>query len=248
MRNRLKKIPIEVYKTLFNSYADSGIPNASNTHWGDVLNVIVIRCNDIYITNDLKRNNDWLILIYNNLRYIYECTADPKYRKNKIANICEQVYFGNIRNHRGIYNRLAICQDNSDVYVRRYTGNKWYEEHGKFGINIHNPAGFFNSSLGCVILANESRYINSFRPLLREVKKKTNHIPVAVFNLKEFEKQAEAIEGVDIESPNSHKATWGRNVSELVLKQTVNEKSGINYSTKIRKRNKEKRSIVKRFE
>ena len=210
MRDRLRAIPYGVYKMMFNVYA-SELPeklNKSKTKWNDDgLNVIVIRCNDIYITNDMKRNNDWMILFFEGKKYIFQCTADPKYRKNKIANICEQVYYGNIRNHRGIYNRLAICQDNCKVFVRRYINNKWFEEQGHFGINIHNSNGLFNSSLGCVILADESRYINSFRPLLREVKKKTNHIPVAVINIKWLNKQAKAIGGIDIENPNSNKAT-----------------------------------------
>ena len=209
MRNRLRKIPYGVYKMMFNVYA-AELPekfNQSKTKWTDTgLNVIVIRCNDIYITNDMERNNDWLILFFEGKKYIFQCTADPKYRKNKIANLCEQAYYGNIRNHRGIYNRDAICQDVYKVFVRRYTGSKWYDESGYFGINIHNSNGLFNSSLGCVILADEKRYVSTFRPLLREAKKVSNKIPVVVVNLNWLNMKADAYNGKDIESPNSKKA------------------------------------------
>ena len=194
---------------MFNVYA-SELPekyNLSKVKWNDNgLSVIVIRCNDIYETNDIKRNNDWLILFFRGLKYIFQCTADPKYRKNKIANLCEQAYYGNIRNHRGIYNRDAICQDVDKVFVRRYTGSKWYDESGYFGINIHNSNGLFNSSLGCVILADEKRYINTFRPLLREAKQISNKIPVVVINIKWLEEKANAIDGQDFMKPNSKKA------------------------------------------
>lgn len=206
-REQLIKIPIDSYKEIFNAYAE-GLPdkyNLSKTYWEDVLNVIVIRCNDIYVTNNELRNNDWLVCIYNNLRYVYKCTADPKYKRDRIANLREQVYYGNIRPHRWIGWRTCIAQDNCKVWVRRYANGKWYEELGHFGINIHNSAGYFNSSLGCVILADESRYINSFRPLLRTVKKQTNRIPVAVINIKWFEQQAEAILGINIKSDTSPK-------------------------------------------
>lgn len=202
-REELRKIPYGIYKMLFNVFA-SEVPekyNLSKTQWNDNgLNVIVIRCNDIYVTNDMERNNDWMILFFRGLKYIFEVTADPKYRKNKIANICEQVYYGNIRNHRGIYNRDAICQDNCKVWVRRYKNDKWYEELGHFGINIHNSAGFFNSSLGCVILADEKRYTQVFRPLLREAKTISNKIPVAVMNINWIRQKADAIDGKDFKT------------------------------------------------
>jgi len=200
MRDRLRKIPYGVYKMMFNVYA-AELPekfNQSKTKWNDNgLNVIVIRCNDIYVTNDMERNNDWLILFFEGKEYIFQCTADPKYRRNKIANICEQVYFGNIRSHNFVFGRDAICQDNCKVFVRRYINKEWYEESGYFHINIHNANGFFNSSLGCVILADEKRFISTFRPLLREAKKVSNKIPVAVLNIEWLEMKAEAYNGHD---------------------------------------------------
>ena len=117
-------------------------------------------------------------------RYVFNCTADPKYKKTRIANICEQIYFGNIRNHRQVAGRDAICQDLCEVYVRRYEGGSWFEEKGFFGINIHNPAGAYNSSLGCVIISTDDDYLSEFRPLLRRVNKK--NIPVAIIRDNKF--------------------------------------------------------------
>lgn len=162
-----------------------------NVKWRDddgTINVIVIRCNDLYVTNDMVRNNDYLCVIHNTgdsyEQFVFNVTADPKTRKNRIANLCSQSYIGNIRNHRWIPNRLAICQDNDAIWVRRYENNKWFEENGYFGINIHNSAGFFNSSLGCVILSSEDSYINSFRPLLKKVQGKS--VPVIVMEENNF--------------------------------------------------------------
>ena len=185
------------YKFLFEKYVaelkHTEYLRNESIAWSDAegtINVFVIRCNDMYITNDIQRNNDWLVVIENRpedsfRRYIFKCTADPKYRRNKIANLVEQIYYGNVRNHRWIPGRDAICQDNNEIYVRRYENGEWFEEKGHFGINIHNSAGFFNTSLGCVVLASEDSYLNEFRPLLRRVQK--INIPVAVLRDTKFE-------------------------------------------------------------
>ena len=200
MRDRLRKIPFGVYKMLFNIYA-AELPeklNKSKTKWNDNgLNVIVIRCNDIYVTNEMKRNNDWMILFHKGLKYIFQCTADPKQRKNRIANLCEQVYFGNIRPHKWIRWRTCIAQDKCKLWVHRFTNRTdFYNDFGHFGINIHNPAKYFNSSLGCVILAYEKRYTDVFKPLLLSVENK-NNIPVAVMNISWLERKAEAYNGIN---------------------------------------------------
>ena len=193
----LENLRYDDYKNIFEKY----LAALDDTQWllskkakwqtdEGSINVIAIRCNEIYITNDIKRNNDWLIVIENRpddnfRRYIFSCTTDPKYRTTEIANVCEQIYLGNIRNHRLQSNREAICQDNCDVWVRRYINGQWMEEKGKFGINIHNPQGARNSSLGCIILSSDDDYINEFRPLLRRVKR--SNIPVAVIRDTKFQ-------------------------------------------------------------
>lgn len=149
------------------------------------INVIVIRCNDIYITNDEKRNNDYLVIIENtpegSMNYIFNCTADPKYKRDGIANLCEQIYYGNIRNHRWTFGRLAICQDFCEVYVIRFIKGKPSEECGLFKINIHDNGSSYNSSLGCVIIATQQENKKYYQPLLSRVRKiQERNIPVAV--------------------------------------------------------------------
>jgi hypothetical protein len=183
-------------KKLFNNFLDCQTGNKyhnENVKWQDAdgtINVIAIRCNDIYITNDMNRSNDYLCIVHNTgdsyEQFVYNCTTDPKTRRTNIANICEQSYLGNIRNHHWTPGRVAICQDNCKVWVRRYNGNTWVEQYGFFTINIHNPQGFFNSSLGCIILATDDSYISTFRPLLNKVKLVTNEIPVIVMQEKTF--------------------------------------------------------------
>jgi hypothetical protein len=161
----------------------------------DLINVFIIRCNPIYVTNDINRNNDWMFIIQNpgrlnpsHKKYIFQVTVDPKIKKNGIANSLPQQYLGNIRNHRWIPGRPAICQDNHKVWVRRYNKMGFYEEAGYFGINIHNNAGLFNSSLGCTILASENSYSQTFKPLLNSLKKLgiINKIPVTIMQDETF--------------------------------------------------------------
>ena len=197
-RGFLENVTYDKYKQFFNKYVEelreTKYLRDPSICWSDkinTINVIVIRCNDIYITNDIQRNNDWLVVIENRtndtfIKYVFQVTADPKYRKDKIANLCEQIYFGNSRNHKSIPKRIAICQDTCQIYVKRYKGPTWWEDLGRFGINIHNSNGLFNSSLGCVILAKEDDYINEFRPLLNRVEK--SKIPVAVIRNTDFER------------------------------------------------------------
>jgi len=177
----------------------------------------VIRCNDIFITNDIKRNNDWLFVIQNRpneyiRRYVYQCTADPSLRRSGMATLMPQIYTANIRNHHNVFGRPALCQDNCPVTVRRYIkeseisyyqnlgfevheavevvgGYKYYFfDTGHFGIHIHNPAQYWNSSLGCVILANDNDYKNEFKPLLNEAKTvQSTKIPIAVFQKDRFQ-------------------------------------------------------------
>ena len=192
------------YKNIFKKY----LSDLKGTKWlrdkdikwidnEGTINVIVIRCNDYYITNDMKRNNDWMIVIENRpddnfRRYVFNCTADPKSKKRHRANLCEQIYFGNIRNHRNIAGRDAICQDFCEVYVRRYEGGSWFEEKGHFGINIHNPGNNYNSSLGCVIISTDDDYFSEFRPLLRRVERRNN--PVAIIRDNKFLDYAKEVE------------------------------------------------------
>jgi|SRR5574343_72548 hypothetical protein len=166
-----------------------------NCKWiggGSGANVIIIRCNKPYTGNDTLRNNDYLIIVKNNgdsyEQFVYNCTADPKTMRLGIATLLEQCYVGNIRNHHYTPNRPAICQDFCRVWVGRYDGKNGYEQFGYFTMHIHNPAGFFNSSLGCTILSTDDSYISTFRPLLKKLIAEgyTRNIPVFVMQEETF--------------------------------------------------------------
>lgn len=161
------------------------------------INIFIIRMNKLGVMNDQKRNNDYMVMVYNAYdgieKYVFDVTADPKTKRGGIASILPQVYKGNIRNHRWIFGRTAVCQDNHPVWVWRYGTN--VTEKGFFGINIHDNGGAWNSSLGCTILADSDSYKENFKRVLDIVKKGefANNIPVAVFEEKDFEKHLSII-------------------------------------------------------
>jgi hypothetical protein len=149
------------------------------------INVICIRNNDENSFNDAIRNNDKLVIIENRPNdsfrlYEYSVTADPSAKKSGIAHVSEGAYNSYVvRPHRWIAGRTALCQDAGEVRIfRTYSiGKLMHYEWGYFGINVHDTGGFWNSSLGCVILADSKQYQNEFKPLLlraKDVHKKLN--------------------------------------------------------------------------
>ena len=160
--------------------------------------VFVVRCNDRISFNDVERNNDLLVIAEyinedNFNLFTFNVTADPKSKKPNIAHLIEQIYTGNIGLHRGILGRVCIRSDKGLWYRRTDSEGKPYKERfEQIGINIHDTGGFFNSSLGCVILESGSEYKNVFKPLLKRVSNK-NNIPVAVFNIDYFTQELKVI-------------------------------------------------------
>jgi hypothetical protein len=141
------------------------------------INVIVIRENDENSYNDVIRNNDHLLIFENRpnetfREYLYQVTADPSTNKAGIAHLCQGAYESyTVRPHRWIAGRTALCQDKGEVKIfrtdtkRRIIDFFW----GYFGINLHDTGGFWNSSLGCVILALKAQY-QEFKQLLLRTK------------------------------------------------------------------------------
>lgn len=162
----------------------------------------VIRMNKSNSFNDVETNNDLLVILENvndknfNI-FTFNVTADPKSNKPNIAHVLEQIYRGNIRNHRWIFGRIAICSDRGLWYFRTKAGKIIERLFGMIGINIHDNGGFFNSSLGCVILELMSQYKTVFKPLLQRATNKEN-VPVFIMNQYFFNKilplQAEGAE------------------------------------------------------
>lgn len=153
--------------------------------------VFVIRCNERISFNDEIRNNDLLVIAEyisedNFNVYTFNVTADPKSQSPNIAHLIEQVYTGNIGLHRSILGRVCIRSDKGTWYKRTDSkGNAYKEKFEQIGLNIHDNGGFFNSSLGCVILENSNEYKNVFKPLLSRVSNR-NNVPVAVMNIDYF--------------------------------------------------------------
>lgn len=171
------------------------------------INVFAVRCNDILVGNDKLRNNDYVFIWQNETPtdsahiYVFDVTADPKTQYKGMANILSQQYYGNIREHHQQDNRLAICQDNYRTWVRRPDGRGGSTDHyGFYTIHIHDNAGLYNTSLGCIILANQGSYKELFLPLLKNLRGKQKNIPVSVLQYDKFleltnyiDEQAEAI-------------------------------------------------------
>ena len=193
-KETLLNITYTQYEKIFDKYSkSSGLINPHKVAMRKGLNEVdafVIRCNEMYVTNDIIRNNDYLVLLQYLMdsisKYVFKVTADPSIRRYNIANLCEQIYYGNIRNHRWIAGRICIAQDKCPVRVRRYSDSRHYiEEVGYFGINIHDNGGLWNSSLGCVILESKDSYNNFLKPLLKSAANK-NYVPVTVIRDKDF--------------------------------------------------------------
>lgn len=236
LEQKLKNKPVEWYRDLFYSYrdhlwkvkpdrvikSDAGLLPEFNSN---PLKAFVFRNNGYYNTNDIIRNNDIIVLIHEREAgkfdmYHYRATADPKTRQMGIANAIEQMYLGNIRVHNWgkTGDRPAICQDITDVWVRRYNNRQtseyeyydanngywYYEELGKFTIHLHNPWKYYNSSLGCGITESND-FVEDMKRLRKLVSAK--NIPVMWINADTLSKLTDLQNEIIIKPMNSTEAT-----------------------------------------
>lgn len=138
--------------------------------------------NDVLPNNDLKvlamrikdSDGDWGVR-----DEMFNVTADPKTKRTGIAHFLPQVYRGNIGNHRAILGRVCIRSDRGCWYFR--TGQD-VPQFGMIGLNWHNSAGLFNTSLGCVINEDENRWKLVEKPMLNAVSNRQN-VPAAIVPL-----------------------------------------------------------------
>lgn len=160
------------------------------------VNVMGIRNNQEIAFNDEEYCNDLLVIEQTqgtaHIFYVFDVTMDPKSKKNKIAHLLEGLYSSyRVRPHRWQPGRTAICQGPNDVFVARTdsTGKvlkTYVKQKGIFGINIHDAAGYRNSSLGCTVLEpdsdkNKHHYKEHFKPLVESISNK-DLIDYAVIN------------------------------------------------------------------
>ena len=162
------------------------------------MSVIQIQCNEVGIANDVLRNNDWMITVVDGkIVEIYKITTDPKTKRSGMAFIVPQITRRHVGYHRWNLNRIALRQDQGSdfdytTWVRRfyYKNGKWTwtEQKGFYTIHTHDTGGFWNSSLGCAVIANDSTYRNYFKPALKDLKarKLDRNIPLYIINYKEF--------------------------------------------------------------
>jgi hypothetical protein len=153
------------------------------------INVMGIRNNEEISFNDSDNfYNDLLVIeqtiAQSHVFYIFKVTMDPKSKKNKIAHLLEGVYasYTALRPHKWVPGRTAIVQDRDKVLVARTdsTGEiikEFKAQKGLFGINIHDSAGYINTSLGCTILErdlkeNKFHWKEHFKPLIQEISNK----------------------------------------------------------------------------
>lgn len=188
--------PFSYYKSLCNSFIDyckkNGKPVIGNPRFLEdegTINVIAIRNNGELSFNSVKRNNDILYVVENRPNdhfrdYQFEVTTDPaapitlrdylNQGKGR-AHLCEGAYESYVvRPHQWTPGRTALGQDGNEVVVARSDNNGVFKNYdrGFFGINVHDPGKFWNSSLGCIIISFETRerYTKEFKPTLLRAK------------------------------------------------------------------------------
>ena len=178
------------------------VTDESITWNGNGMSVVQIQCNEVGIANDVLRNNDWMVTVVDNkVREVYKITTDPKTKRSGMAFIVPQVTRRHVGYHHWNLNRIALRQDQGSdfdytTWVRRfyYKNGKWTwtEQKGFFTIHTHDTGGFWNSSLGCAVIANDKTYQVYFKPALKDLKKRKldRNIPLYVINDKEFIKIA----------------------------------------------------------
>ncbi len=114
----------------------------------------------------------------------FNVTADPKTKREGIAHFLPQVYQGNIGDHRQVFGRICIRSDKGCWYFRTGNGKPQY---GCIGLNWHNSAGLWNTSLGCVINEDENRWKAIEKPYLKSAAN-INKVPCAIVSW-EFTKE-----------------------------------------------------------
>jgi|GEM_PF-6889489 hypothetical protein len=153
---------------------------------GDILALGVRGNAEVEFNDTSKFYNDLLIIYKHSLTipavYLFKVTMDPKGRKSNIAHHLEGAYasYTALRPHAWVPGRTAIVQDRDKIFICRTssTGEPLKDSQGniiiykgKFGINIHDPSKYSNSSLGCTILqtdseANGYQFSKIFKPLV----------------------------------------------------------------------------------
>lgn len=202
---KLKDFTLADYENLYSSYREWLVPEKveASVHFpncDDGIAAFIFRCNQPIDFNNIRRNNDLLIIVQRKLLgfkvYSMVCTADPYGPKDHIAHLSAQIYRANRGLHRGIPGRICLRSDfgfgtwiqrtdsEGDVIDINPASDKFTSAPGHFGINIHDTGGYYNSSLGCVIIAYNQDYL-VFKSILENASNPSN-VPVCVFDMEDL--------------------------------------------------------------
>lgn len=208
------------------------------------INVIGVRCNT-EVDFNFGKYNDFLLVVYNTqdgfFREVIEVTVDPCRTKDGIAHLRQGMWdcyivgihgvsgpTGGYEVFPGIGKQARWClRQNGDVEIVRTNGQGTVikTDRGNFYIDVHDSAGYKDSSLACTIIHYIKDYLAQLLPYLYDVKtaKKVpvnkDDITYCLINHTQFEqyygeeiereKRAWAVDGVDIwiQGEEPHKAT-----------------------------------------
>jgi hypothetical protein len=232
----------QVWRNYLNLAKDRGrVIGEPKLRLGDKeINVMGIRNNEEIAFNDKDTfYNDLLVIEQTerqaHLFYIFKVTMDPRGRLFKVSHLLEQVAasYTALRPHKYVPGRTALVQDRDNVIVAR-TDTKGnvitdYKEHkGFFGINVHDSAGYLNSSIGCTVLEpesedNDNQFKKHFKPLIESITNK-EAVDYAVINKNAV---------IELAKSAAYKSTPDRNILDTIcfrapfLPYKTVEKNGI---------------------
>ncbi len=163
LRAAIEAYTVDTWRDLFSKHLDWAKQNkrvSGAPKWDEGgLNAIGVRMNPInrFYVKDKEAWNDYLVLILDETRTLFNCTVDPAVvheNPKGIAHLLEGCWDSYVRGFHKSKNRRALVQRTNPVRVVRTDGKGkiLMEDWGYFGINIHNASGVLRPSAGCTVI------------------------------------------------------------------------------------------------